>query len=157
MNAAARQLIAKLQLEPLPREGGFFRQTWRNERSSAILFVLTPDNFSALHRLAQDELWHFHGGDRVEHVQLDPQAGTVRIARLGPDVLAGDEPQVIVPRGTWQGGRTVGDAGATTHGWSLLGCTVSPPWDERGFALGEREALLAQFPSHSAWVRALTR
>jgi predicted cupin superfamily sugar epimerase len=155
VNATARQLIATLQLEPLAGEGGFFRPTWRSATASAIYFLMTPDDFSALHRLAQDELWHFYGGDRVEHVQFDPHAGSLRVARLGADILAGDEPQVAVPAGSWQGARIA--AGAAGHGWSLLGCTVSPPWDERGFALGGRDDLLARFPAHAAWIHALTR
>jgi hypothetical protein len=155
VNAAARQLIATLQLEPLAGEGGFFRRTWRNATASAIYFLITPDDFSALHRLAQDELWHFYGGDRVEHVQLDPRTGTLRVVRMGIDILAGDEPQVVVPAGNWQGARLA--TSAAGHGWSLLGCTVSPPWDERGFELGVRDDLLAQFPRNATWIRALTR
>lgn len=155
MNAAARQLIATLQLEPLPGEGGFFRPTWRNATASAIYFLITPEDFSALHRLAQDELWHFYGGDRVEHVQIDPRNGTSRTTRLGPDILAGDEPQIAVPAGHWQSARIA--AGPAALGWSLLGCTVSPPWDERGFELGARGDLLACFPAQAAWIHALTR
>lgn len=155
MNAAARQLIATLQLAPLPGEGGFFRPTWRNATASAIYFLITPEDFSALHRLTQDELWHFYGGDRVEHVQLNPRNGALRVARLGPDVLAGDEPQVVVPAGHWQGARIA--AGPAALGWSLLGCTLSPPWDECGFDLGNRADLLARFPVENAWIHALTR
>jgi hypothetical protein len=38
-----------------------------------------------------------------------------------------------------------------------VGCTVTPPWDESGFELGERAALAAEFPAARAWVDALTR
>ena len=78
MNEQARALIARLGLESLPHEGGFFRRTWTSPiqlgdgRSvgSAITFLLTETDFSALHRLATDEIWCFHAGDAVEHVQL---------------------------------------------------------------------------------------
>lgn len=153
MNAAAREVITALRLEPLPHEGGFFRATWRNATSSAILFLLTPEDFSALHRIAQDEVWHFHAGDPVEHVQFDAAAGGVRRHRLGPDVTRGDVPQLVVPAGCWQGARLA----AGHQGFTLLGCTVSPPWEERGFALAERAALTAEFPAHAAMIHALTR
>ena len=155
MNSVVRELIATLQLEPLPGEGGYFRQMWRTDSMSAIFFVITPEDFSALHRLASDEMWHFYGGDRVEHVQFD-SAGAARVAHLGPDVLHGDEVQVGVPAGGWQGAR-IAPQSVRQNGWSLLGCTVAPPWSERGFELGARAELLRKFPAHTAWVHALTR
>lgn len=154
MNAAARRLVADLQLAPLPGEGGFFRATWRNASASAILFLLTPDDFSAFHRLEQDEVWHFHAGDAVEHARLDARLGTVGITRLGADLSAGDSPQVVAPAGVWQGARL---APGGRLGYAVLGCTVAPPWDERGFQLADRAALLAAFPGHAGLVQALTR
>jgi predicted cupin superfamily sugar epimerase len=153
VNAAARQIVATLRLEPLPHEGGFFRATWRNATASTILFLLTPEEFSALHRLGQDEVWHFHAGDPVEHVRLDPHSGAAHIARLGPDVGRGDAPQIFVPAGVWQGGRLA----EARSGYALLGCTVSPPWDQRGFELAGCAALQAAFPAQREIIRALTR
>ncbi len=155
MPPTSAQLIAHLQLAPLPGEGGWFRQTSRRATASAIYFLLTRDDFSALHRIGQDEAWHFYAGDGVEHVQLAAD-GSAHVARMGTDVLAGDQPQVIVPAGTWQGARLAARPAAGA-GWALLGCTVAPPWDERGFELGGRAALVAEFPAAAAWVRALTR
>lgn len=154
----AAEMIAALDLVPLPREGGFFRVTWRTEAGSAILFLLTPEHFSALHRLGQDEVWHFHAGDRVDHVQLDPRDGSLRRTRLGPDVTAGDAPQLVVPAGVWQGARIAPEARAAgSHGWALLGCTLAPPWDERTFELGAQESLGSAFLAHAEIIRALTR
>lgn len=159
MSTEAERLIAALHLEPLPQEGGYFRATWRGEGGSAILFLITPDAFSALHRIAQDELWHFYSGDPVEHVQIDAR-GTVRATRLGADALAGDVPQLLVPRGTWQGARLAPHGeGATrpARGFALLGCSLVPAWDERGFELGERTELCRAFPAAADMIRALTR
>jgi uncharacterized protein len=154
-NAAAERLITSLQLEPLPSEGGFFRQTWRSATASAIYFLLTEADFSALHRIAQDELWHFYAGDRVQHLQLDPRDGTPRLAILGPDVVAGDVPQLVVPAGVWQGARL--DPSSLDSGFALLGCTVSPPWDDQGSTLGKRAGLIEAFPTQASLILALTR
>jgi uncharacterized protein len=171
----AERIIAALRLEPLPGEGGFFRQTWRSPTASTIVFLLTTRDFSALHRLQQDETWHYYAGDCVEHVQIDPRDGSLHVARMGPNVLAGQQPQVHVRAENWQGARlavaissgsspppvsdlsdTAGAVGRL-HGFALLGCTVSPPWDERGFTLGIRSELTRQFPKYTDWTTALTR
>jgi uncharacterized protein len=85
----ADELIRILQLKPLPLEGGWYREThrsslqlpaqvlgphYRDARSAttAIYYLLTPDTFSALHRLPADEVFHFYLGDPVEMLQLGP-------------------------------------------------------------------------------------
>jgi predicted cupin superfamily sugar epimerase len=152
-----RRIVEKLRLEPLPKEGGFFRQTWRDAASSAIYFLLTKSEFSALHRLRTPEVWHFYAGDPVEHVQLT--AGGVVCTRLGPDVLAGQLPQLVVPAGVWQGARLpIGWVSSQPpHGWALLGCTLAPGWDDGAFELGERAGLLREFPTQAALIQSLTR
>ncbi len=155
MPPTAAQLIEHLRLTPLPGEGGYFRQTTCRPTASAIFFLLTRGDFSALHRIAQDEVWHFYAGDPVEHVQLAAD-GSAAVARMGSAVLVGEQPQVLVPAGVWQGAR-LALAPAGGAGYALLGCTVSPPWNERGFELGARAPLLAEFPAQAGWVRALTR
>ncbi len=163
VNTAAEKIIARLGLAPLPQEGGFFRQTWVSEArladgraaGSAILFLLTVDDFSALHRMPAEELWHFYAGDPVEHVQLDAGSGAARVNVLGPELAAGQIPQLVVSGGRWQGARLM--AGARPHGWALLGCTVTPAWDEREFELGARDLLLREFSAAAEWIVALTR
>lgn len=157
MTPEASRVIATLRLEPLPDEGGFFRPTWRSAGGSAILFLITEEDFSAFHRIAQDELWHFHAGDPVEHVQLGDAGAEPKVVRLGGDVCAGDSVQLAVPRGAWQGARLAPAHGGPRRGFALLGCTVTPAWDERGFELGHRAALLAGHPAARAWIEALTR
>ncbi|MBW8780794.1 MAG: cupin domain-containing protein [Verrucomicrobia bacterium] len=157
---SAAEIIAALQLAPLPNEGGFFRQTYVSAATlpggrpagTAIYFLLTPEDFSALHRLHTEEIWHFYAGDTVEHLILDPTTGEGRQTLLGADCLRGLTPQLAVPGGTWQGARLV--AGGA---WALLGCTMSPGWEEREFALGGRDALVARFPAWAADIETLTR
>lgn len=161
MNDEARQLIAALGLSPLPGEGGFFAPTWTSAAqgaagrplASAILFLITESDFSALHRLDIDEVWHFHAGDPAELLVLGPGRGRGRTAVLGPDPLSGHAPQAVVDAGCWQGARLRPGG----RGWALFGCVVSPGWNGTGFTLGPRDALLAEFPAHAEAVRALTR
>lgn len=162
MNAEAAELISRLGLVPLPNEGGFFVQTWTSAQrgpggralGSAILFLITGEDFSALHRLGTDEIWHFHAGDPAELMVLGPTAGSCQAFLLGPDVAGPHVPQVIVRAGAWQGARL---APGGPRGWALFGCTLSPAWDEREFELGRREALLGEFPAQAAVIAALTR
>jgi hypothetical protein len=165
MNTEAAQLISKLGLAPLPKEGGFFATTWTSPlkdnrdrpAGSSILFLITEKEFSALHRLRTDELWHFHGGDPAELALLDPATGSFRSVALGPDVAGPHVPFAVAPAGVWQGARIRPGAGAGGRGWTLFGCTLAPAWDEREFELADPVALSLQFPSHSALIRALTR
>lgn len=162
MNTQAAQIIARLGLQPLPREGGFFRRTWtgpisssRNPRpvSTSIYFLITAEAFSALHCLDADETWHFYAGDSVRLVQLDPQQGRHHETILGSSVLAGHTPQITVTAGNWQGACLHEEK----HGWALLGCTMTPGWDEHGFVLGIRRDLINRFPEAAAVIKRLTR
>jgi len=163
VNEDAEKIIAQLGLAPLPKEGGFFRQTWisatrlPNGRAaaSAIWFLLTTDDFSAFHRISAEELWHFHAGDPVEHVQLNPADGGVHVNVLGTELLGGQRPQLAVSGGIWQGARLM--TGSRANGWALLGCTVTPAWSDEEFELGERAALMREFPGAAKWIGALTR
>jgi predicted cupin superfamily sugar epimerase len=124
---------------------------------SAILFLITEDDFSALHRLGMDEIWQFSAGDPAELVRLDPRAGSCRVCVLGPDIEGGHAPQAVVPSGEWQGARVLPGGTPDARGWTLFSCTVLPAWDEGEFELGRREALVREFPAQAGMIRALTR
>jgi hypothetical protein len=165
VNAEAGHLIAKLGMAPLPKEGGFYVSTWSSPKKdaegrrsgSAILFLITENDFSALHRIGTDEIWHFHAGDPAELIRLNPRTGSKTVEILGPDVAGDHRPQVTVPAGEWQGARIRPLEAPSARGWTLFGCTLSPAWDEREFELGCRETLLCEFPEHREIVCRLTR
>lgn len=145
----ADEVIAILGLEPLPHEGGHWAQVWIDGHSTAIYFLLRPHDFSALHRPGGTELYHHYAGAPAELWQLRPD-GTSGADVLGPDLAAGQRPAVVVPDGVWQGSRTLGE-------WSLLGCTMAPPYREDRFRLADRAALLAAYPDRGDVIDALTR
>ncbi len=162
----AEELIQHLQLQPLEREGGFFRRTYRADEEisiaperhdgrralgTAIYFLLTPDGFSALHRLASDEIYHFYLGDPVELSLLYPDGRSQQIT-LGPDVLGGHRVQFAVPRGVWQGSRLLPGGR-----YALLGTTMTPGFDWRDYEHGDREQLVAMYPENAETIRNLTR
>jgi len=170
MNDEARAIIDRLQLEPLPHEGGFFRRTWsstttlQNGRAAggAIYFLLTETDFSALHLLQTDELWLFHAGDPVEHVQLLETESHPVVTILGTDLVHNHAPQVVVRGRSWQGARLrAGQRDVTSqsalNGWALLSCIMAPEWNEREFTLGTPAKLLKLFPFAGSWIHALTR
>jgi hypothetical protein len=161
------KIIKLLRLKRLEGEGGYYAETYRSEecisadslparyqgkrsRSTAIYYLLTPGTFSAIHRLASDEVFHFYAGDPVVMILLEPNARGKKIV-LGPDLRNRQRPQIIVPRGVWQGARLVPGGR-----WALLGTTVAPGFDRRDFALGGRTALLKQYPRYRALISALT-
>ena len=130
----AAAIIAKLGLEPHP-EGGWYRETWRapaapGERAggTAIHFLLDAGERSHWHRVDAAEIWLWHAG---RPLTLSIAAGAEEPARhvtLGPDVLAGEAPQVLIPPGHWQ-------AATPSGGWTLVSCVVSPGFEFAGFEL----------------------
>jgi predicted cupin superfamily sugar epimerase len=126
-------MIEALGLKPHP-EGGWYVETWRDvaadgERpaSSAIYYLLRAGEVSAWHRVDATEVWHFYAGAPLE-LQVSADGRAVTTHRLGPDISAGDRPQVVVPPRAWQSARTRGD-------WTLVGCTVAPAFEFTGFEL----------------------
>jgi len=157
-----------LGLKPLPQEGGFYAELYRSDEKlpgehlprrysgercfgTSVYFLLTPDTFSALHRLTSDEIYHFYFGDPVEMLQLSEQ-GAGQIVTLGTDLHRGMRPQLVVPRGTWQGSRLISGGR-----FALLGTTVVPGFEFADFELADRERLLAGHPRFSTLIRELTR
>jgi predicted cupin superfamily sugar epimerase len=114
----AAELKAILDLQPLPKEGGFFKEIFRapevlpvsslpdrytGDRSTltSIFYLLEPSTFSAFHRLKSDEIYHFYLGDPVSLYLID-DSGSLSQVTLGHDVLSGHHLQYLVPKGVWQ-------------------------------------------------------
>jgi hypothetical protein len=164
----AEEVIKKLELSPLPDEGGYYRQTYKSDMefptngfgidsnsmrriSTAIYFLETPDGFSALHRVMSDEVYHFYAGDPVEMIQID-DSGVLSRFILGSDILNNQSPQLVVPKGKWQASRL--KAGGR---WALMGSTVAPGFEFEDFELADRDRMLLQFPQLSQDLRSFTR
>jgi predicted cupin superfamily sugar epimerase len=166
----ARQVIEALGLQPHPIEGGFFREMYRSAGSipaavlpavyrsdstrsfgTAIYYLLTADTFSEMHRLPTEEVFHLYLGGPVRMLQLFSDRSGREIL-IGHDVLAGQQPQVIVPPGVWQGSRV--EPGVD---FALLGATMAPGFDYADYEQGRRGDLMEQHPEYAAIIRDLTR
>ena len=101
----ADQWIQALQLRPHP-EGGWFREIYRADEtiphqglpsrfsgdrhiSTAICFLLNETEFSAFHRIKQDELWHFYDGASLTIHMID-STGNYSAVKLGRNIQAGE-------------------------------------------------------------------
>ena len=163
---SVREIMDLLELKPLPLEGGYFHETYRStdclapgslparylsakQAGTAIYYLLTPDTFSAMHRLPTDEVFHHYLGGPVTMLQLGPEGG--KVVKLGSDLRAGARPQVVAPRGVWQGSYL--ESGA----FALLGTTMAPAFDPADYEHGDRDRLIAEFPEWADLIRRLTR
>lgn len=147
----AEEVKILLKLQPHQNEGGFFVETYRSEYSTAIYYLLTPETFSALHRLPHDEIYHFYLGDPVELLQLLPD-GTGNLVTIGTDLTAGMQPQVVVPKGIWQGSR-LKPGGA----FALLGTTMAPGFGTKDYESGHRDELVERYPDYRKMITDLSR
>jgi uncharacterized protein len=158
----ANEIKTLLKLEPHPVEGGSYRRTYTSPgtmelprgtraQGTAIYYLLESGTFSELHVLDSDEIFHFYLGDPVEMLQLYPD-GRSGVLTLGPDLAAGQQVQVVVPGGVWQGTRLIGVGKV-----ALLGCTVTPGFDFADYRNAQYAELVATWPAQAERIRALTR
>jgi predicted cupin superfamily sugar epimerase len=151
-----------LNLELHPVEGGFYRRTYTSlgqvplargmrPQGSAIYYLLERGDFSEMHMLAVDEIYHFYLGDPVEMLHLYPN-GSSALFTLGQDLLAGEHVQLLVPAGTWQGTRL-----AEGGNFALLGCTLTPGFDFEDYRGANCAELVEKWPQEAEQIRALTR
>ncbi|SHH78674.1 cupin domain-containing protein [Marivita hallyeonensis] len=129
---SAQKVIKHLDLRPHP-EGGHYRQTWMADNEgratgTCIYFLLAAGEASHWHRVDAAEIWHYYAGAPLILSMSDTDAGPAQDLTLGPDLFAGQAPQIIVPAHHWQAARSTGD-------WTLVGCTVSPGFEFNGFEL----------------------
>ncbi|NIG53764.1 cupin domain-containing protein [Chitinophaga sp. Cy-1792] len=167
MQYSANWWREKLQLQSHV-EGGAFRETYRSEwmldmttlpagitgnrnASTCIYFLLEHGEFSAFHRIAADEIWHFYDGQTLTIYEIEP-GGNLLTHKLGRDFDKGERLQVIITAGNWFASRT-----EVAGGFSLTGCTVAPGFDFADFELAEKAPLQAAYPQHAQLIDELTR
>jgi predicted cupin superfamily sugar epimerase/mannose-6-phosphate isomerase-like protein (cupin superfamily) len=166
----ARKLIDHLGMEKIPVEGCWFKVTYSSAdklaadalparygtpriAGGAIYALVTREDFSAMHRLKTDEIWHFYAGDPMQLLLLHPD-GRSEIVVLGSDLLAGQHPQFVVPAGTWMGARPVA---GSAEAFGFFGTTMAPGFDPADFEPGYRDELQRAYPAQRELIGELTR
>ena len=162
----AKQIIEHFNMQPLPFEGGYYVETYRaNEsiaktalakryngprnHSTCILYLLTSDMKSKMHRVKSDEIFHFYTGSAVTMLLLSKNKKSQTIT-LGNDISQNQTPQIIVPKGIWQG------CFIEQGDYALMGTTVSPGFEFDDFEIGSRTELLEQYPDKEDLIIKLT-
>ncbi|MEM9732108.1 MAG: cupin domain-containing protein [Pseudomonadota bacterium] len=124
---SAREVIAQLELAPHP-EGGYFRETFRDEHSTAIYYLLEAGDCSHWHRvMGSVEIFHHYAGGPLS-MTLSPNGHDAQAMRLGPNIAMGEHPQIVVPADWWQTSESLGH-------WTLVGCTVAPGFQFENFEM----------------------
>jgi predicted cupin superfamily sugar epimerase len=161
----AQYWIDRLQLGPHP-EGGYYRATYKAEltiaqtalpsrfhgdrsASTAIYFLLQGKDFSAFHRIAADEVWHFYAGNSLVVYVIDA-GGEQSELHLGPE--AGEDFQGVVKAGCWFASRL-----KQATGFALVGCTVAPGFEFADFEMAKQAELVRTYPAHRKLIEELTR
>lgn len=134
----AQDLITHLDLAPHP-EGGHYRQTWiaasqggARPAGTCIYFLLKGGERSHWHKVDADEIWHYYAGAPLTLSIAETVNGPARDHTLGPDLLGGQAPQILVPKNQWQAASC---DSADPEAFTLVGCTVSPAFHFDGFEL----------------------
>jgi hypothetical protein len=164
---SANHIIQSLDLKPHP-EGGYFKENYRSEGviskaslgpvfpekrnfSTAIYFLLRSGEFSAFHRIRQDEIWHHYMGTTIVLHMID-QKGNYSSQKVGKKLQNDEVPQFVVPGGVWFAAEILEE-----NAYALLGCTVSPGFDFQDFEMPSGSQLINQYPRHKEILERLTR
>ena len=125
-------LIKKLNLIPHP-EGGYFAESFRDEKSSVslIYYLLKREDVSHWHKLSKNEILHFYDGDPIK-IYMSKDKKEVSTVLLGRNIHNEEYLHYIVNSKTWFGMKSTGS-------WSLIGCTVSPAFDYKDFELASKD------------------
>lgn len=158
------QLVARLNMQPHP-EGGYYSETYRavdqvrrvsddalRASSTAIYYLLSDGAWSAWHRIASDEVWHFYAGAPL-NVYVLGDDGRLVIHTLGNALTHPQcSYQAVVPAGCWFA------AGLENpDSYALVGCTVAPGFEFAEFELADTAQLLTAYPQHAETIRLLAR
>jgi hypothetical protein len=160
--------IDKLEMTPLPEEGGMYKEVYRSEESipksalpirfdgsrsysTSIYYLLKHPEFSAFHRLKQEEIWHFYEGSPLT-VHVIDQDGNYFCKRLGRDIDKDETLQLVIYAG-WLFAAAVDQAGS----YSLIGCTVAPGFEFDDFEAPSKNKLLESYPKHAEVIQKFTR
>jgi predicted cupin superfamily sugar epimerase len=161
----ADEIRTLLQLEP-NATCGFVRLTFVSKQAiaagglpapfadgrplgSALYFMVTPGAPVRLHRIRNDQLYHYYLGDPLELFLLHADGSTER-AIVGPDLRRGERVQLLIPGNTFHTARLIG-----RRQWFLGASTEWPGVAPADVELGNLDELAGKYPAVAADLRAI--
>jgi len=176
----AEFIIKKLELEKHIHEGGYFKESYRSPdmisnnkfhnkkhehkiseektypekirpASTLIYYLLVVTQYSAIHKVKSDEIWHFYLGSPVTIHIINEERISQRV-HLGNNLENDENLHYVVTKDTW----FCAEINNKTS-FALMGCTVSPGFDFDDFELGNRDKLLLQYPQHKDLIGRFTK
>jgi uncharacterized protein len=161
----ADDIRSLLKLEP-NATCGFVRITYLSQQSiaagglpspfndgrpvgSALYFMVTPTAPVRLHRIRNDQLYHYYLGDPLEVFLLRSEGTSERVI-VGPNMRGGEHIQLFIPGNTFHTARVVG-----RRRWFLGASTEWPGVVPADVEIGNVDELAAKYPSVAADVRAI--
>jgi hypothetical protein len=116
---------------------------------SALYFMVTPTAPVRLHRIKNDQLYHYYLGDPLELFLLRADGSVERIV-VGPDLRAGHRIQLLIPGDTFHTARVIG-----RRRWFLGASTEWPGVVPKDVEIGKLDELAAKYPSAASDLRAI--
>jgi hypothetical protein len=161
----ANEICKLLKLEP-NATCGFVRLTFVSEQTiaagglpapfadarplgSALYFMVTPVAPVRLHRIRNDQLYHYYLGHPIELFLLHGGGRAERII-VGPDLRGGQRVQQLIPGGTFHAARLVGRGR-----WFLGASTEWPGVVPADVEIGNVDELARDYPAIAADLRAI--
>jgi len=159
----AEEICSLLELEP-NATCGFVRVTFTTTLSiapgglpapfadgrplgSALYFLVTPGAPVRLHRIRNDQLYHYNLGDPLEVFLLHAGGSSERVI-LGPDLRGGQRLQLLIPGNTFHTARLLGQGR-----WFLGASTEWPAVVPSDVEIGDVDALAASHPDVAEDIR----
>ena len=162
---SAEEIVRLLNLEP-NATCGFVRVTFLSKEAvakgglpapfadgrplgSALYFLVTPEAPVRLHRIRNDQLYHYYLGDPLELFLLHGDGTPERVV-VGPDLRNGQRVQLLIPGNTFHTARLLGNGQ-----WFLGASTEWPGVIPADVEIGNPQELSARYPSVADDIRAI--
>src|SRR5919107_3043543 len=116
---------------------------------SALYFLVTPGSTVRLHRIRNEQLYHYYLGDPLEVFLLHADGSSERVV-VGPDIRGGERLQLHIPGNTFHTARVLGRGR-----WFLGRSTEWPGVVPADVEIGKLDELAGSYPAVAADLRAI--
>ena len=123
------EIIKNLEMIRHP-EGGYYKESYRDNNVSLIYYLLKKGEVSHWHKLKKNEILHFYDGDPLIVSMYNSEINISEIV-LGRNIKKGHLLHYVVNSKIWFSMKSTGN-------WSLIGCTVAPAFNFKDFELAPK-------------------